>query len=591
MIWRTIVLRRENEMSRKKDILSGLYGNLVTEIIRVLYVDDEPNLLDLGKIFLENAGEFTVDTSLSAQESLDSPALQSYDVIVSDYQMPMMNGIAFLKEIRKRFGPLPFILFTGRGREEVVIEAINNGADFYLQKGGDPEAQFAELAHKMRQAVSRRASEHEITSIFRAVPVGIAVVENRVLIRVNDRLCTMTGYSRGELEGRNTRFLYLNDEDYAAVGRMREQAYQEGEPDDIEISWQRKDGRVIDVHITAAAIDRSNPIAAMTYSALDITRAQRDRNELRAAYEQLTATEEELRSQYDDLARSEREFRESQEWLRSFMDSATDSFTIWDKDLNLVDLNLTALTYALPGSRKEDIVGRNFHELLPAVYSLGESDRFREVIRTGTPFSGVYKMPGPGPGRHWVDVKAFRVGTGLGITSHDITRIKNTEEELTAAYDKLKASETKLREQFGEIARSEEHAKKSEAEVLGILRAAPVGIGLVSADRVFLRVNDWFCRIVGYSREELIGQNARFLYADEDEYTRVAEFYTLGKNQGIVETVETRFLKKDGTLRDIRLFGTQIDPSHPAAGNIFVAMDITEEKQGAREFSGIPGQS
>jgi PAS domain S-box-containing protein len=417
--------------------------------IRVLYVDDEPGLLELGKLFLEDTGWFTVDTSASARESLASPALLSYDVIISDYQMPMMDGIAFLKEVRKLSGGLPFILFTGRGREEVVIQAINNGADFYLQKGGDPEVQFAELAHKMRQAVSRRKSEREITSIFRAVPVGIAVVENRVLTRVNDRLCTMTGYPREELEGRNTRFLYLNDKDYAAVGRMREQAYREGVPDDIEIPWQRRDGTVIDVHITAAAIDGSNPMAAMTYSALDITRAKRDRDELRAAYQQLTATEEELRSQYDELARSERD----------------------------------------------------------------------------------------------------------------------------------------LREQYGEVARSEERAKKSEAEIFGILRAAPVGIGLISADRVFLRVNDQFCRTMGYTREELLGKNARFLYADEGEYARVAKFYTLGKSQGIVETIDTRFLRKDGTMRDIRLFGTQIDPSSPAAGNIFIALDITEEN---REGTGIP---
>ena len=58
--------------------------------------------------------------------------------------MPGMDGIELLKRVRKSFGNVPFILFTGRGREEVVIEAINNGVDFYLQKGGDPKAQFAD---------------------------------------------------------------------------------------------------------------------------------------------------------------------------------------------------------------------------------------------------------------------------------------------------------------------------------------------------------------------------------------------------------------------------------------------------------------
>ncbi|MEI8013158.1 MAG: FAD-binding protein, partial [Candidatus Omnitrophota bacterium] len=84
---------------------------------------------------------------------------EKIDAIVSDYQMPGMDGIQFLVEVRKRSMQIPFILFTGRGREEIVIQAINSGADFYLQKGGDPVAQFAELSHKIRQAALRNRTE------------------------------------------------------------------------------------------------------------------------------------------------------------------------------------------------------------------------------------------------------------------------------------------------------------------------------------------------------------------------------------------------------------------------------------------------
>src|SRR5665647_815507 len=118
-------------------------------MISVLYVDDESGLLEICKLFLENSRLFIVDIVTSAPAALTLLNSKNYDAIISDYQMPEMNGIEFLKAVRKQYGDIPFILFTDRGREEVVIEAINNGVDFYLQKGGDPKAQFAELSHKL----------------------------------------------------------------------------------------------------------------------------------------------------------------------------------------------------------------------------------------------------------------------------------------------------------------------------------------------------------------------------------------------------------------------------------------------------------
>ena len=107
-------------------------------MISLLYIDDEPDLLDLCKLFLEREGEFSVATVTSAKSALQALSEGTFDAIISDYQMPEMDGIEFLKQVRRDFKDIPFILFTGKGREEVVIEAINNGADFYLQKGGTP---------------------------------------------------------------------------------------------------------------------------------------------------------------------------------------------------------------------------------------------------------------------------------------------------------------------------------------------------------------------------------------------------------------------------------------------------------------------
>jgi PAS domain S-box-containing protein len=131
-------------------------------MITVLYVDDEPDLLSLSKMFLERTGDFSVTTVESAIDALELLDTKSFDAIISDYQMPEKNGIGFLADLRKKFPDVPFILFTGRGREEVAIQAFELGADFYLQKGGEPKAQFAELSHKIRQAIRRRKAEEEL---------------------------------------------------------------------------------------------------------------------------------------------------------------------------------------------------------------------------------------------------------------------------------------------------------------------------------------------------------------------------------------------------------------------------------------------
>jgi len=176
----------------------------------VLYVDDEADLLEIGKIYLEEDPDLHVDTITSAHLALEKLGSTHYDVIVSDYQMPGMNGIDFLKEVRSRSGDIPFILFTGKGREEIVIEAINNGADFYLQKGGDPEAQFAELAHKIKKSAELKAdkdaiqeSEQRLANIINFLPdATFAIDTNGMVIAWNRAIEEMTGVPSSAMLGK-----------------------------------------------------------------------------------------------------------------------------------------------------------------------------------------------------------------------------------------------------------------------------------------------------------------------------------------------------------------------------------------------------
>lgn len=171
----------------------------------VLYVDDEPALLDIARLFLEKTSEFKMISAESAKEGLEIIRTQHPDAIVSDYQMAGMDGIGFLKEVRKE-SLIPFIMFTGRGSEMVAMEATNSGADYYIQKGADPRALFAELTYKLRLALSDRREEKEEQIAKKTIRTLIDKTYNAVIIHnvegrildVNENLLKMFNLTREE---------------------------------------------------------------------------------------------------------------------------------------------------------------------------------------------------------------------------------------------------------------------------------------------------------------------------------------------------------------------------------------------------------
>ena len=130
-----------------------------TSKIRILHVDDDSCFLEVSKSILELEGNFEVDGALSVDEAVKKLEEQSYDAVISDYELPQKNGLNFLAELRGKRNSIPFILFTGKGREEVVVKALNLGADSYINKNGSPETVYCELADAINKTVERKKSK------------------------------------------------------------------------------------------------------------------------------------------------------------------------------------------------------------------------------------------------------------------------------------------------------------------------------------------------------------------------------------------------------------------------------------------------
>jgi len=295
-----------------------------------------------------------------------------------------MDGIAFLKAVRKQSGDLPFILFTGRGREEVVIEAINNGADFYLQKGGDPTAQFAELAHKIRQAVARRRAEllrvkaeqelreneERFRSLIEMIPTGVLVHDqNGKILYLNPEGLRLAGAKSVEDFADKDVLTSIHPDDRAKVLEQNRLQHTEDKIiPPVELRLLTLDGHPYSAEVTSKSILYGG-IPAVLVLFQDLSPRKRAEDEIRAAYEQIAASEEELRGNLDEmvLARTERE--KSERNFQTLVDIAPDGIYTHLNDRFLY-LNRTALRL-FGASGPDQLVGMNVWDRIhPSFHSI-----------------------------------------------------------------------------------------------------------------------------------------------------------------------------------------------------------------------------
>jgi PAS domain S-box-containing protein len=291
--------------------------------------------------------------------------------------MPGMDGIAFLKALRAEFPDLSFIIFTGKGREDVVIEAFDNGADFYLQKGGNPTPQFLELGHKITAAVRRRQAEkafQESEKRYRNVVEDQTEFISRFLpdsthVFVNEAYCRYFNKKREEVLGKKFRpdipkvdqkfvreyFLSLTKEHPIDVIEHRTIT------PDGETRWQQWSDRAI--------FNDSDTLIEYQSVGRDITEMKRTEEELRikndelqAAYEQIAATEEELRHNYNVLDKKGYKLRESEENYRCIAETSNDGIWVLDSQFRIMQVN--SRMAEMLGYQPQEIRGRSITDFI-----------------------------------------------------------------------------------------------------------------------------------------------------------------------------------------------------------------------------------
>jgi PAS domain S-box-containing protein len=125
-------------------------------VLSVLLIDDEPAFLEMLVQIAQRSREMKILPAQSAKDALKILAEQSFDVIIIDYAMPVMDGITFIKKIRSDNDVTPVILFSDCKEDHIAIDALNSGASYYLRKDNDPRRQFHEIV-EIAQKVSNQS--------------------------------------------------------------------------------------------------------------------------------------------------------------------------------------------------------------------------------------------------------------------------------------------------------------------------------------------------------------------------------------------------------------------------------------------------
>jgi len=478
-------------------------------IIRVLYVDDENDLLEIGKLFLERIGQLKVDVCTSAQEALSLLKSTTYDAIISDFQMPEMDGIAFLKVVRSSGDRIPFILFTGRGREEVVIEAINEGADSYIQKGGDPRPQFSELAHRVQSVVHQRRAEYYLKEsevryrdLAELLPQIVFETDSDLRITyANQHMVKTLGITNQEIEQGIDALSFIDPEEHYRIIDGLDKVLK-SQKFDRQFTMVCRDKSTFTALIYISPIYHADTPTGFRGVVVDISDRILIEQNLQIAYEKLAAQDEELQTQYDELKERSDEILESEERYRSIVNSVPVGMHFYqlDTDGRLIFIGANPAADTMLGISHNTLIGKSIEEAFPLLKGTEVPDRYQEVITKGNIWTTEQIDYQDGKIKGSFSVSAFKTEPNRMVAAfYDITEKMQSKEKLQKMYEALVAQQDELKAQ-------NEALEINDAEWNATFNAISDWVTVINKEGQIIRSNKASESLLGLPPDAVIGK-------------------------------------------------------------------------------------
>jgi len=505
---------------------TGIVSAIVeSEPIKVLHVDDDPSILKVAKACLEIDDNFQVESVTSAEEAWMKLKMEEFNAVVSDYQMPEKDGLEFLKELRESNNNIPFIVFTGKGREAVAIQALNLGADRYIDKTGNPKTVYGELAHAIKKSVTSRfaeqrlkASEERFRSIVENAGDAIYVLDKQGnFLDLNHKAEELTGFNRADFIGHPFRMILPDGGSPKAVERSNQVI--SGKLARVELEIKTASDYNVPVELTSTPL----VIGGKTVGTLGIVRDITQRREIE-----------------EGLKESERRFR-------LLFNRVFDALVVINAEGEVVDVNEAACK--LLNYTKSELLKLRIENLHPKEEMEKIQAAVERVMEKGVDYMGPTAF---------VDKSGKVVSVeGGGVT--------------------LKiGSDVYIMGSFRDIT----ERKKTEQMRRSMIERSPDGIVTVDTKGVITSCNTASTKMLGFSKSELIDKH--FVKTGVLKMRQLPKFLSLFRRVlkgNLVKPLELTFYRKDGTslLCEVRL--GLLKEGGKITGIQAISRDITERKK------------
>lgn len=479
---------------------------------KVLYVDDEEMYAELAKIFLDQRGDCDVYVEHSPSRALDRIRTDRFDVIVSEYEMPGMNGLELLMKIKELGMNTPFIIFTRQDREEVVTDAINQGAEFYLHKTGPAVAQFAELSNMILRSLMLTQAEKRLTiseeRYRQLVECANSIIMERDLdgniLFMNRYGLEFFGYSEGELigrnvvgtivpeidsEGRNLRemIMSVSDDPHSFCVNENQNMFRDGTL--VWVSWTNK-----------GLFDENGNKVGILAVGHEIT----ERKEAEAA------------------------LKRSEGMIREILDALSDAFLAFDGDLRIRYFNRAAED--LLCVKREEVLGSQYIESFPWMENILGRDLAVRILEGNESLITEISID-LADKKKWLEMRA------------------QPSRELVLVY--FWSIEERI-ERDNELRRSQEKYQT-------IIDQSADGILLVDIEGRAVETNKAFRDLTGYYEGDLSDFNLMQLCVSEDE-TWVREVFQLTSNGGSGISRDVHIMSREGEAIPVDINFISIQP-------------------------------